>query len=212
MTRTKLILWALPLLWIIATFLYIFVVRNGLNVPWKFLGKPSENISKIVGYNYQVGKFFVSTKTGKIYSLPYYHFGDLIPSPTLWTKDDTYKKELDPIYGKANATNVFLSPPTPFKLKLMYQFAFPGFEGTNINKFALSEDGDLWLWSAGGGVFKGVFNFLVLTIEILVYLLALLLYLVIYLTRRAGRKLKNQDMLSSVSVGWNSGLLAFLTV
>jgi len=192
-TRTKLILWALPLLLIFATFLYIFIVGNGLNVPWKFVGKPSEDISKIVGYNYQVGKLFVSTDTGKMYSLPYHQFGDPIPSSAQWTEDDTYKKELDPIYGDNNVTKDVLSPPTSFRAKQIYQFAFPVIEGTNINKFALSEDGDLWFWSAGSGVFEGLYNFLILAVEILVYLFALFLYFLIYLMRRAGRKRKNQD-------------------
>ena len=46
--RTKIVLWTVPLLVIVFTLLYIYVVSNGLNVPWKLIGKPSENISKII--------------------------------------------------------------------------------------------------------------------------------------------------------------------
>jgi hypothetical protein len=191
-TRTKIILWTLPLLVIILTYIYIYVIGNGLNVAWEFVGKPSENISKIIGFNFNPGKLYVFTDSGEIYSLPYYHYDDPIPSPSQWVKDENYKKELDPISVSSYVPIEFPSPPPPFNVKQIYQVSFPAIESTNVTKFALSEDGNLWFWRAAGSGLQGFFYSLVLAIEILAYILAVFIYFVIYLMKRMLSKLNNK--------------------
>jgi len=187
-TRTKFILWTLPILLIVLTYLYIIIVSNGLNVPWKIVGKPSENISKIIGYNLGVDKLYVYSVSGEMYSLPYYRYGDPIPLPSNWVKDKNYKKELDPIFENGYIPISFLSLPPPFKVKQIYQFEFRQIEGGSVTKFALSEDGNLWCWSVAGSGLQYFFYFLILAIEILAYIFALFVYFIIFLTKRAIRK------------------------
>jgi hypothetical protein len=177
-THVKINLWTLPLLVIGLTWFYIYMVSNGLNVPWKFVGKPSEKIAKITGFN--SGKLYVETDSGEMYSLHYYHFGDSLPPPDQWDKDNKYKKELDPIYESSYGYTAFKSPPPLFKIKQIYQLSFPAVESSNLTKFALSEDGNLWYWAHAGGGFEGLFYFLILAGEILLYVLALIIKFVIF--------------------------------
>ena len=184
-TRTKIILWTLPLLVIVLTILCEFIFNSGLTVPWKFVGKPSESISNIIGYD--GFKLYVSTETGETYSLPYnQNFGDSIPSPVQWVKEKNVKIGLDPIFEVR--TEQFKSPPPPFKVKQIYKFAFPEIEGSNLNKFALSDEGNLWFWSYAKGVFQDLGILQLLAIEILAYIFALFITFVILLTRKIIRK------------------------
>jgi hypothetical protein len=180
-TRTKIILWASPLLVIVLTYLYIYIVGNGLNVPWKFVGKPSENIAKIIGFN--TGKLYVETDSGEMYALQCSDDCYSMPSPIRWVKDKNYKKGLDPIYDLS-----ITSPPPFFKVKQIYQFSYPAVESLTVTKFALSEDGNLWYWTASGSGLEGFFFFMTLAGEILLYVLALFINFVVFLAKRIIRK------------------------
>ncbi|HVN55880.1 MAG TPA: hypothetical protein VMT46_16220 [Anaerolineaceae bacterium] len=187
-TRTKFIFLIIPLFLILFTFIYFFIMSSGILVPWKLLGKPTENIFKIDGYNPGAGKLFVSTDSGERYSLQYFP-GDSFESP-IWNKDKNYQVELDPALGSSHTSEGALSPPTPFQVKQIYQFSLPQIEGSNVHKFALSEDGNLWYWGVGGSVFQGLLFVLIVTIEILAYAFELFVFLIIFLTKR----IKNKTM------------------
>jgi hypothetical protein len=187
-TRTKFILWSLPLLLIILTCLYIFVVGNRLNVPWKFVGKPSENISKIIGYNVSVDKLYVCSDTGEMYSFGYLgYYNEPVPQPSDWIKDGSYKKELDPVYKSGYVPLAVLSPPQPFKAKQIYQIDHRETESTSVTKLALSEDGNLWSWGVGFSGLQGYIYFLILAAEVLAYAFALFVYFAILLTKKVIR-------------------------
>jgi hypothetical protein len=186
-TRTKIILWTLPLLVIVLTFLYIYVIGNGLNVPWKLVGKPSENISKIIGFN--PGKLYVETASGEMYFLKCDYMGFLNPSPYQWGKDENYTKALDPFYRIRPAPPA--SPLPLFKVKQIYQFVYAETDSFAVIKFALSEDGNLWFWTHGGGGLQGVLYILELAGEILLYIIALLINFVIFLAKRIIRKIRS---------------------
>jgi len=178
-TRTKIILWTLPLLVIVLTFLYMYVVGNGLNVPWKLVGKPSENISKIIGFN--LGKLYVVTASGEMYFLKCNYMGFPNPSPYQWGKDENYTKVLDPFYGSLPVPPA--SPLLLFKVKQIYQFVHAETESSAVIKFALSEDGNLWFWTVSGSGLQGFFYFVILAGEILLYVLALFVSFVISLVK-----------------------------
>lgn len=188
--RTKIILWTLPILVIVVSFLYLFVIYSGLNVPWKMVGKPSENISTILGFS--SGKLFVETDSGEMYSIDYYHYGYSIPSPDQWAKDKNYEKELDPIYGSNHVPYTYATPPQSFNVKQVYQLEFPATESFNVTLFVLSEDGNLWYWRNAAGGLQYFFYFLIIASEILLYGLALFIGLVIFLTKRIKRNSKQK--------------------
>jgi hypothetical protein len=200
-TRTKFILWSLPLLLIFLTYVCILIFSYGWNVPWKLVGKPSENISKIIGYNFSVGKLYIFSNSGEMYSLQYYHYNDPVPPPSDWIKDNSYKKELDPVYASSYEHIAFPSPPSLFKVKQIYQVEFLGVESTSVTKFALSEDGNLWYWRVSRSGLREFFYFLILVIEILAYVFAILVYFVILLTKRVIRKLKTSNTQSDSLLG-----------
>ena len=156
-------------------------LNSGLTVPWKFLGKPAENVSKIIGF--EQNKLYVYSETGEIYSLQYYqNYYESFPIPIQWSKEKNSNISPDPRLESGYMP--FTSPPPPFKVKQIYQFKFPQIEGSNVNKFALSEDGNLWFWGYSAGVYQGLQFLLILIIETLAYLLALFIGFVIFLTKR----------------------------
>jgi hypothetical protein len=186
-TRIKIILWTAPLLVILLTIIYPKVFFSGLTVPWRLVGKPSENISEIIGVKFSEGKMYVLTASGDTYSIHFnqYFYGS-IPSPVQWIKEKDHNILTDPIgnYGGEK----FTPPPPPFKPMQIFEFGIPATESTFDIRFALSEDGNLWYWSFGTGGLQGLFYALVLAIEILAYLLALFINFVIVLTRRMIRR------------------------
>ncbi len=148
--RVRLKLWYLPLLGVILGILYAFMFIHGLIVTWHWQGKPSEDISEIIGV--VNGKsLFVRTVSGDIYSLEnmnYLNRNHLALPPILWTKVENHRIEPDPI-RKPNMT--FISWPLPFRVKQLYETMHPLVEGEMLTKYALSEDGNLWVWNYGAG-------------------------------------------------------------
>jgi hypothetical protein len=188
-TRTKIILWTLPLWIIVLTWLYNFYFNSGLTMPWQLVGKPkpSENISLIMGSYAQ--KLYVYTDAGAIYSLDFRQIYNSPGNPPgVWAKEGVINFPLDPI--STNDLPQFMSPPPPFAVKQIYEYSPQELEGGTLTKFALADDGNLLLWSYGAGVFQGLGILLIFTIEVLAYILALFIGLVIYLIKRNRKRLK----------------------
>lgn len=160
---------------------YSFYVK-GVFVTWKLVGKPSETITEIIGLNFP--KLYVSTTSGEMYALQLKMNNDLIFFPDQWLKEGNYKKELE---GNYSSYTGFTPLPLLFNVKQTYQFQFPQIEGNNLTKFALSEDGNLWIWSYAAGGYLVLFLFILLGIEILAYIIALLLGAVIYFRKKVKR-------------------------
>jgi hypothetical protein len=148
--RRKFPLWIIPVLGIIFGVIYAYMFIHGLVVTWHFVGKPSENIARIIGI---VGghNLFVETETGNIYSIKYYNYANLhdsLPLPIEWKKEVNSNIQPDP---QRTPNMKFVSYPLLFKVKQMYEMQYPLVEGEFLVNFALSEDGSLWMWNYGQG-------------------------------------------------------------
>jgi hypothetical protein len=152
------------------------------------VGKPAENLSKIIGVKFSERKLYVLTASGDTYSIYFdqyiYGYG-LIPSPLPWIKEKDSSILTDPVKNYGGET--FTPPPPPFKPVQILEFGIPATESIFDIRFALSEDGNLWYWSFGVGGLHGFLYVFILAIGILIYLLALFIYFVIVITRRMKR-------------------------
>jgi hypothetical protein len=201
-TRTKFILWLSPLFLIALEVLCLAIICSGLALPWKFVGNPSEKIARIVGYQYVPQKIYIFTVSGEIYSL-YYGWGgsDSWPSPLEWVKEKDIHIQPDPdqnvncgssspplLFGEGIASII---PPVIFWPKQVYRFGFNAVEFCNPTWFALSDDGNLWVWDYKNGLcayLSIVIALPLFPLEILAYLLALLIGLVIFLMKKRRRR------------------------
>ncbi len=143
-------LWIVPVFGIIFGIICAFVFIHGLAVGWHFVGKPSENIARIIGI---VGghALFVETEAGNFYSIEYYNYlngNDFLPLPIKWKKEASNNLQPDP---PRTPIMKFVSFPLLVKVKQMYEMQYPLIEGEFLVKFALSEDGNLWMWNYGQG-------------------------------------------------------------
>lgn len=148
--RFRLKLWYLPLLGIILGILYAFMFKHGLIVTWHLIEKPPDNISEIIGV-VDGKRLFVRTVSGDIYWFEYMNYinrDQLALPPILWTKEENHMIEPDPIRKPIMA---FISWPLPFRVKQLYETTYQLVEGEMLTKFALSEDGNLWVWNYGAG-------------------------------------------------------------
>ncbi len=145
--------WYLIVLGIVIGLLFAFVFKSGLAVTWQCIGKPSSNISKIVGF---VGnKLFLTTENGDVYSIAYEEYllvgNNSIPIPVEWVKEENKSIVPDSI---RNSDEGFIILPPLFKIKQEYAMDFPNIEGSSLVKFVLSEDGNLWMWNYGVGAYS----------------------------------------------------------
>jgi hypothetical protein len=195
-TRLRIIFWTMPLLVILITIIYGKVFFSGLTVPWILVGKPSENLTEIIGIKFSEGKLYMLTTSRDIYSKYFnqYTYGET-PSPVQWIKEKDQNILTDPVrnYGGER----FTPPLYPFKPIQIFEFGVPATESTFDIRFALSEDGNLWYWSFATGAYQGLFYILVLAIEILAFLLALFINFVIILTRRIVRGFRNLTQMTN---------------
>lgn len=148
--RKKISLWIIPVLGIILGVLYAYMFIHGLVVNWHYIGKPSENIDRIIGF---VGgnTLFVETEPGNYYSIKYYNYlngNNSLPRPIEWKKEEITDLQPDP---QRTPYMKFISYPLLFKVKQMYEMQFPLIEGEFLVKFALSMDGNLYMWNYGQG-------------------------------------------------------------
>ncbi len=185
-TRTKIILWTLPLWVIVFTLLVTQVFTRGLNVPWKLVGKPSAGIAKIMGIKFSQRKIYVMTVSGEIFSLYFnqYMFPAHDSSIGQWNIEKDTDIAFDPITPITYSGMSFTPPPPPFNVKQIYTFSLPAVESFNETRFALSEDGNLWFWSFAFGGLQGFFYALPLAIEILLYLFALFVGFIAFVIKR----------------------------
>lgn len=153
--RRRFPLWGIPILGIIFGILCAYMFIHGLVVTWHFVGKPTENIARIIGI---VGghSLFVETETGNIYSIEYYNNvngNDFLPLPINWKKESVSNLQPDP---QRTPRLKFVALPLFFKVKQRYEMQYPLVEGEFLVKFALSEDGNLWMWNYGQGGMAGI--------------------------------------------------------
>lgn len=172
--RTRVILWTSPLFLILIEIFIVFI-GVGLFTPWRLVGKPSEDISKIIGVHQD--KLYVSTDSGELFSLQIP--GSSIGTHAVWNKEQEFPSGPQPpclgFVCVVEGAPWTASPPLLIHIKQIYQFKVGGEGGTLIYKFALSKDGNIWYWVRGFGVDLVVPFYFILIIEVVVYLLAIVI-------------------------------------
>jgi hypothetical protein len=151
----KFILWILPVLGFVLGYAYAYLFFHGLLEDWHFVGKPDENIVHIDGIR-EARKLLVTTETGKIYS---FEFGKIFvnefntyegevalpPQPT-WEKEE--HNTVDKVRRLEYYGADFFSLPPRFRVEKLYELAYLyKVEGKGEVKFALADDGNLWMWN-----------------------------------------------------------------
>ncbi len=142
----KFSLWTLPFLGLVLGYVYAYLLFHGLLEIWHRVGKPEESIVQIVGVT-DAGTLFVTTETGKVFSLGFTTDDDkmTLSFPLVWNREDHFSGEpISPIqyYG----ADFFTLPPL-FQVKQLYQMEYIyRVEGKGAVKFALDADGNLWMW------------------------------------------------------------------
>jgi hypothetical protein len=139
-------LWILPILGFVLGLVYADIFYKGIFVTWHFIGKPDENIVRIIGIR-DGYKLLVATETGNLFSLGFYDREKeaLVPQFT-WEREQL--DTVDPVtrlnYGGAD----FVTLPPLFQVKQLYEFEYLyRVEGKGEVKFALATDGNLWIWN-----------------------------------------------------------------
>jgi hypothetical protein len=142
----KFIPWIFPFLGIVLGYGYAYVFFHGLLETWQFVGKPDQNIVRIIGIRDR-RKLLVATETGKIYSFGFYHQGKAALPPQLsWEKEQL--DTVDPISRFEYYGADFISLPPRFQVKQLYDLQYEyRVEGKGEVKFALAPDGNLWMWN-----------------------------------------------------------------
>jgi hypothetical protein len=188
-TRTKIIIWISPLLLIFLEVLGLIVICSGLTVPWRFVGNPSENIARIIGYKNSLKKLYVLTVSGEMYSLSYNQDVvknglDSITSHAKWVKENEISIEPDQMYDMACGSPKLT--PLFFREKQLYRIEYQAIEGCGETWFGLSQEGNLWVWYYDSGLCEYlilVIGIPLFPIEILAYLFAILVGLIVYLVK-----------------------------
>ena len=137
--------WVLPLIGFVLGLVYAYIFFNGIFATWHFVGKPDENIVRIIGIN-EGRKLLVATETDKLYSFGFYYRGEVALPPQLsWVKE-----QLDTVdtvsHSGLGADFITLAPP--FQVEELYELEYQyKVEGKGEVKFALATDGNLWMWN-----------------------------------------------------------------
>jgi hypothetical protein len=150
----KFILWILPVLGFVLGYTCAYVFFHGLLETWHFVGKPDENIVRILGIR-DARKLLVATQTGKIFS---FEFGKIsfngfsyegevtLPIQPVWEKME--HDTVDPVRRLEYYGADFFTWPPFFQAAQMYEAAYLyDYEGKGEVKFALADDGNLWIWN-----------------------------------------------------------------
>jgi hypothetical protein len=150
----KLILLVLPVFGFVLGYAYAYLFFHGLLETWHFVGKPDENIARIDGIR-AARKLLVATETGKTYSFKfgniffngYYYEGELaLPPQSAWEKEELIT--VDPVHPLQYYGADFFTWPPRFQVVQLYEAAYVfDIEGKGEVKFALANDGNLWIWN-----------------------------------------------------------------
>ena len=138
-------LWVLPLIGFVLGLAYAYIFFNGILATWHFVGKPDENIVRIIGIK-EGRKLLVATETDKLYSFGFYYRGEVALPPQLsWEKE-----QLDTVdtVSHSDLGADFITLPPLFQVEQLYELEYRyKVEGKGEVKFALATDGNLWMWN-----------------------------------------------------------------
>lgn len=151
----KFILWILPVLGFVVGYAFAYLFFHGLLEFWHLVGKPDENIVRIDGIR-EARKLLLTTETGKKYS---FEFGKIfvnefdlyegeiaLPPQPVWEIEEDHT--IDTVRRLEYYGADFFSLPPPFRVEQLYEQAYVyQVEGKGEVKFALADDGNLWMWN-----------------------------------------------------------------
>jgi hypothetical protein len=151
---SKAILWMIPFLAAGLGFAFAYAYLYGVLETWQFVGRPDENIVRIIGIQ-EGGKLFVSTESGRHYSLQtaqlyfyglHYH-GAVALSPKIsWEKEQL--EPIDLVSTRQPWYPDFVTLPPLFRVNQIYELEYVyRTEGKGEVRYALTEDGNLWMWN-----------------------------------------------------------------
>jgi hypothetical protein len=151
----KFILWILPALGIVMGYAYAYVFFHGLLETWHNVGKPDENIVRILGIR-EARNLLVETESGKTYSFEYgkvflnayniYEGEVALPPQPVWKKEEF--DTADPRYHFEYYGADFFTLPPLFRVEQLIERTYLyRVEGKGEVKFALAADGNLWMWN-----------------------------------------------------------------
>jgi len=156
--RMKIKPWHLPFLGILIGILTALLFVESFTATWQYLGKPSDKVERIIGIS-GGHRVYVVTESEEIFSLEYEKylnggnssFIKAISNPVrseAWNKEEFRTIEPDP-YGTPFMD--FFVWPVLFEYKQMYEMPYLGIESGGLTRFALSENGNLWVWDFSQG-------------------------------------------------------------
>ncbi len=151
---SKLKLWLLPAIGLVLGVIYAYMWMHGLISAWHLVGNPGEPIASIIGVVDQK-EIFVSTDSGKVFSIEYktclddqdylFDFGSRsISEQVIWTGEGSQKIKPDRLQPSGVD---FMVRSGSFEEKQRYDIIEYSVDAERLTRFALSEDGDLWMWS-----------------------------------------------------------------
>jgi hypothetical protein len=151
---SKAILWMIPFLAAVAGYAFAYADYYGLLETWQFVGRPDENIVRIIGIQ-EGGKLFVSTETGMLYSLEtgqlyssgfHYHGAVVLPPKIAWEKEHFEPVAL--VSPRQPLGPDFVTLPPLFRVNQIYELEYVyRTEGKGEVRYALASDGNLWMWN-----------------------------------------------------------------
>lgn len=141
----KLSFWILPILGFLLGHAYAYIFYKGITATWHIVGKPDENIVRIIGIR-DGRKLLVATETGNIYSFEFRYREEVaLPPQIKWEKE-----QLDTVdaVSRLNLWPDFITLQPRFQVKQLYELEYVyKVEGKGEVKFALAADGIVWMWN-----------------------------------------------------------------
>ncbi len=141
----KLSLFFLPLLGLVLGYAYASLSLHGLFESWHFVGNPGEKIEQILGIR-EGRKLLVATESGRISSIELVLQKEVdLPLHPEWEEEQL--DTVDPVSYKDWGAN-FVSRPPLFPVEQIYELEYLyKVEGAGLVKFALAENGNIWMWN-----------------------------------------------------------------
>jgi hypothetical protein len=155
--RGKTILLLLPLLCAAWGWGWAYLEYNAIREPWRFAGQPGEKVVQLLGFQ-EGGRLLVETESGRLYSLPFLEWGSIPADLQIrWTQPEQEAASAggEHPWGKGSDEFIVRSPPAAAQQIIGHAYLYK-VEGRGEVWFALSGDGNVWMWSHQAGGFRGL--------------------------------------------------------
>jgi hypothetical protein len=141
----KTILWLLPFIGLGLGYLFAYLSFHGFLVTWQRIGKPTEDVVRIIGIR-ESRRLLVASAAGQLYSFEFAgpDWG-APPTQISWVReqDETTDRISSIQYFGAD----FFTLPPLFRVEQLFELEYIyRFEGKGEVKFALAPDGNIWMW------------------------------------------------------------------